>query len=192
MAEQHLSHWLKKIIDDPEAVEMVENSEERIVRAYKEMLSGYDVDPSKILSITKRIKDYDGLVVQRDINYYSICGHHFVPFFGTVSIAYEPGEIIIGLGKLKRLVDVYARRLQIQEDIAKDIAQELMDSGRAKGVFVLCKGTHLCVCARGPKDDTTETITTYACGSLKDAEKQRIIIALINNDINPREENASP
>jgi|TARA_Y100000310_G_C20632248_1_gene789256 GTP cyclohydrolase I len=186
-----LVNWINKIIDDKEGLESIEESEERIIKAYKELLSGYNVDPSKILSITKKVKNHEGVIAQTDINFYSICPHHFIPFFGNVSLAYEPGEIIIGLGKLKRLVDAYSRRLIIQEDIVKKIAEELMSSGKAKGAFVMSKAKHLCICSRGPNDDTTETITTYALGTLTDVNKQKKTLLLFEDEKNKRKKDSS-
>lgn len=186
-----LVDWLKKVIKDKEGLDSIGESEKRITKAYNELLSGYETNPSKILSITKNVKDYKGIVAQTNINFYSICPHHFIPFFGEVSIAYEPGEIIIGLGKFKRLVDAYSRRLIIQEDIVKNIAEELMASGKAKGAFVMSKATHLCICSRGPSDDTTETITTYALGTLAETNKQRKVLFLFEDEKNKRKKDSS-
>ncbi len=183
--ENKLINWLKKITNNKEALSIAEQSEERIIRTYKELLSGYDSDPSKILKITKHLnEDYKGLVIEKDINFYSICGHHFIPFFGKMDIVYEPGEIIVGIGKLKRLADVYARRLQIQEDLVKQVAEELMSSGKAKGVYVFSRAKHLCVCGRGPNDDNAETIATYSCGSLEGIEQENRILNLFKHNKN--------
>jgi len=148
--------------DEPEA-------EERIRRAYQELLSGYTVDPATILKVTRPIRKgevYTGTVTIRDINYFSICAHHFLPFYGKISITYQPGEYIIGLGKFPRLVQAYARRFQIQEDLVKEIAEEIMNSAKAKGVRVKSTGRHLCMCSRGPSDHTAETDTEFALGTL--------------------------
>ena len=102
----------------------------------------------------------------RDINYYSLCAHHFLPFFGKVSIEYAPGKKIIGLGKFPRLVQAFSKRFQIQEDLVKDIAEEVMRSGDAAGVLVTATGRHLCMCSRGPNDSDATTNTTYALGTL--------------------------
>ena len=174
-----LSDWIEKVIRSPEAVAAIRGTEEKIVRAYQELLSGYENDPSQILNVIREVDGDAGLVIQQDINFYSMCYHHFLPFFGKVDLVYEPGKLITGLGKLRRLVDVYAKRFQIQEELGKQIAEELMSSGKAKGSFVRCTATHLCVCARGANDDTTRTVTTYACGSLAEPEQQRQIFTLL-------------
>lgn len=165
-----LTDWLKKVTTDPRALAWLEDEEceDRIVRAYKELLSGYNEDPSKILKTTRPVDDiHHGSVTIGDINYYSMCAHHFLPFFGKVSITYLPGKKIIGLGKFPRLVGIYSKRFQIQEDLVKDIAEEIMNSGEARGVSVVSTGRHMCMCSRGPSDDTVITTTTYALGTLK-------------------------
>ena len=159
--------WLKKVTQDPRALEWFDEPEceQRIVKAYRELLSGYDIDPAKLLKETRPVKgEHSGVVTVRDINYYSICAHHFLPFFGKVNISYVPGAKIIGLGKFPRLVQAYSRRFQIQEDLVKEIAEEIMGSGQAKGVHVTSTGRHMCMCSRGPSDDTVSTDTSYSLG----------------------------
>jgi GTP cyclohydrolase I len=107
-----------------------------------------------------------GLVEVKDIGFYSICAHHFLPFFGDVDLAYEPGDRILGLGKLPRLVDAYARRFQIQEDLVRQVAHTMMEHGHARGVRVRARGRHLCMCSRGPSSPASITHTEYALGSL--------------------------
>jgi GTP cyclohydrolase IA len=146
-----------------------EEAEARIRNAYKELLAGYSIDVSAILKTTRKIGEnevYSGRVTVRDINYFSICAHHFLPFFGKINITYEPGEKIIGLGKFPRLVGAYSRRFQIQEDLVREIAEEIMSTGKAKGVRVESTGRHMCMCSRGPADHTAETDTEYCLGTL--------------------------
>lgn len=168
----YIKDWLSaNVTRDTRALEWFDEpeAEERIRKAYRELLAGYEVDPAKILKTTRPIapgEKYTGTVTVRDINYYSLCAHHFLPFYGKISITYEPGEIIIGLGKFPRLVQAYARRFQIQEDLVKEIAEEIMRSGKAKGVRVKSTGRHLCMCSRGPSDPTAETDTEFALGTL--------------------------
>jgi GTP cyclohydrolase I len=167
-----LSDWLKKVTTSEKAIASVRGDvcEARIVRAYRELLSGYDQDPSTILKTTHAVEDlHQGAVTVRDISFYSLCSHHFLPFFGKITITYAPGDRIVGLGKFPRLVDAYARRFQIQEDLVREIAEEIMRSGGARGVRVEATARHLCMCSRGPSDDTVETVTTYGLGTL--AEK---------------------
>ena len=164
--------WLSaNVTNDSRALEWFDEAEAepRIRKAYQEILSGYKIDPSTLLKTTREIgKDekFTGTVTVRDINYFSMCAHHFLPFFGKVDIQYEPGGIIIGVGKFPRLVQAYSRRFQIQEDMVKQIAEEIMTSGKAKGVRVKSTGRHMCMCSRGPSDHTAETDTEFAMGTL--------------------------
>jgi GTP cyclohydrolase I len=165
----NISDWLsQKVTKDPRALEWFNEPEcePRIIKAYKELLSGYTIDTSKILKTTRKVEkgEKPGWVTIRDMNYYSICAHHFLPFFGKISVSYLPGEKILGLGKFPRLVQAYSRRFQIQEDLVKEIAEEVMASGSARGVKVTSEGRHLCMCSRGPSDHTVSTLTEYALG----------------------------
>lgn len=166
-----LVDWIaKRVTSDPRALAWFEEagSDDRIARAFGELLAGYDIDPSTILKTTRRLgaDESPGLVEVKAISFHSLCAHHFLPFFGEVDLCYEPGEIILGLGKLPRLVDAYARRFQIQEDLVREVAFEMMQSGRARGVRVRSRARHLCMCSRGPSNQTAETYTEFALGSL--------------------------
>ncbi|MBK7978085.1 MAG: GTP cyclohydrolase I [Deltaproteobacteria bacterium] len=174
-----LTDWLEKnVTQDPRALEWfgrgaqrddarAEHCEARIVRAYRELLSGYSIDPATILKTTRRVapEETPGVVTVVGISFTSICAHHFLPFFGKVKVSYLPGDRILGLGKLPRLVQAYARRFQIQEDLVKEIAEELMRSGGARAARASCKARHLCICARGPSDPTSYTRTEYQAGT---------------------------
>jgi GTP cyclohydrolase I len=169
-----LVEWLaKQVTDDPRALRWFEEkgSDDRIARAYRELLAGYEVDTGAILKTTRMLRpdEQPGLVSVRDIGYHSICAHHFLPFFGSVDLTYEPGDRILGLGKLPRLVDAYARRFQIQEDLVRDVAYAMMEHGRARGVRVRASGRHLCMCSRGPASPSSVTHTEYALGSLAES-----------------------
>jgi len=168
-----LTDWLTKhITDDPRALRWFDapEAEERIARCYKELLSGYEIDPSAILKTTRMLgaDETPGTVEVKDIAFYSLCAHHFLPFFGHMSICYVPGDRILGLGKLPRLVDAYARRFQIQEDLVRDVAQEMMESGHARGVLVKSEAQHLCMVSRGPRNSTSATHAEIALGCLSD------------------------
>ena len=167
-----LKDWLStKVTNNPLALKWFESTEAepRIVKAYQELLSGYEIDTSHLLKTTRQIEPtekFSGTVTVREINFFSMCAHHFLPFFGTVDIAYSPGKIIIGLGKFPRLVQAFARRFQIQEDLVKEIAEEIMTSGQAKGVRVKSTARHMCMCSRGPSDHTVLTDAEYHLGIL--------------------------
>ncbi len=163
--------WLQaNVTENPHALGWFDHAgaEDRIARAYRQLLAGYDLDPAAVLKTTRPVTGtHHGHVTVRDINYYSICAHHFLPFFGQAAISYVPGDRILGLGKLPRLVQLYAQRFQIQEDLVKDIAEAMMTHGGARGVLVTANGRHMCMCSRGPADQTAVTDTSYALGSLQ-------------------------
>ena len=168
-----LVDWLRaQVTDDPRALAWFNQggSDDRIARAFKELLSGYEVEPGSILKTTRMLgpDEPPGLVEVSDIAFHSICAHHFLPFFGHVDLAYEPGDRILGLGKLPRLVDAYARRFQIQEDLVREVAHAMMEFGHARGVRVRALGRHLCMCSRGPSSQTSITHTEYALGTMAD------------------------
>ena len=158
---------LFSFIDNKEVRDKLQLSEPRIRRAFNELFSGYGLKAEDVLNETIRVEEYNGIVCLKDINFYTYCEHHFAPFFGTADVYYQPNKIITGIGKIVRLVhDVHARRLQIQEIMTKDIAEDIMRVLDAKGAFVHTKARHMCICSRGPKDDTAITEVTYGCGTL--------------------------
>ncbi|MFM9550978.1 MULTISPECIES: GTP cyclohydrolase I [Streptomyces] len=163
-----IAQWLEEnVTTDKRALDWYqeEECEPRIVRAYRELLSGYDIDTSKILKTTVEVDgEHAGVVRVHDINYFSICAHHFLPFFGKIAISYVPGDRILGLGKFPRLVQAYSKRFQIQEHLVKDIAEEIMSSGGARAARVVSNGRHMCMCSRGPSDQTVITDTSYVTG----------------------------
>ncbi|MGB5809691.1 MAG: GTP cyclohydrolase I [Polyangiales bacterium] len=169
-----LTDWLAEhVTNDPRALRWFDapDAEGRIARCYQELLSGYETDPATILKTTRMVSEDEspGRVEVQGIAFYSICAHHFLPFFGQISIGYVPGDRILGLGKLPRLVDAYARRFQIQEDLVRDIAREMMTSGHAKGVLVKSEAQHLCMVSRGPKSPASVTHAEFALGCLSDS-----------------------
>jgi GTP cyclohydrolase I len=166
-----LVEWLaKQVTDDPRALRWFEErgSDERIAAAFRELLAGYEVEPGAVLKTTRMLRpdERPGLVEVKDIVFHSLCAHHFLPFFGHVDLAYVPGDRILGLGKLPRLVDAYARRFQIQEDLVREVAHAMMEHGRARGVRVSSRAQHLCMCSRGPSKASAITHTGFALGCL--------------------------
>jgi GTP cyclohydrolase I len=132
------------------------------------MFSGYNLNAEDVLNDVVHVSNYRGIVEVRNINFYSVCEHHFAPFFGTADVYYQPYEIVTGIGKIVRLVhDVHARRLQIQEVMTQMIAEDMMRVLKCKGVFVKTIAKHLCICSRGPKDNNSDTTVTYGLGTLE-------------------------
>lgn len=161
-------HTLFNFIDNKEVREKLIQSEHRIIRSFNELFAGYALKAEDILNEVVRVNEYHGIVEVKDISFYSYCEHHFTPFYGKASVFYKPNKIITGLGKIIRLVkDVHARRLQIQELMTRDIAEDIMRVLNAKGAFVVTTAKHLCICSRGPSDDNSETTVTYGCGVLE-------------------------
>jgi GTP cyclohydrolase I len=166
-----IADWVaESVTNDPRALQWFKEPEceERIRKAYRQLLAGYQIEPGQLLKTTRPVGPHErvSLVEVKGIHFYSICAHHFLPFFGTMSVKYLPGTKIIGLGKLPRLVDAYSRRFQIQEDLVKEIAHELMRSGGARGAEVRSEGRHMCMCSRGPSDPGAITETVYTVGTL--------------------------
>ena len=146
---------------------------ERIAEMYNEIFSGYDSDSQ--LSI--QFSEDSDVVIAKDIQFYSMCEHHILPFFGKIHIAYSPNGRVFGISKLVRLVEKYSRRLQIQERLTKNIADELHSQG-VKGVIVMAEAEHLCMKMRGVKNDSKMISITYR-GIYQDSKEKENIISLI-------------
>src|SRR5918997_5398802 len=166
--------------DDPER-EGLHDTPKRVVKAYKELYSGYKEDPAEVLNkIFAEVEGYDDIVLVRDIPFYSHCEHHMVPFFGMAHIAYYPTKGVVGLSKLARLVEVFARRLQTQETMTAQIAEALDEALRPRGVAVMLEAEHMCMSLRGVQKAGSSTITSQFTGLFKDepAEQVRFLTLL--------------
>jgi len=170
--EENNIEMLFSFIENEHVREKLKGSQHRITKSFNQLFAGYSLKADDILNDVIHVENYTGIIEVKKINFYSYCEHHFAPFFGQASVYYEPNVIITGLGKIARLVkDVHGRRLQIQEIMTKDIAEDIMRVLGAKGAFVETTAKHMCMCSRGPSDDTTETTVTYGCGSLIDMKR---------------------
>ncbi len=170
-----MAGWLRQnVTQDARALAWFEGAEcePRIRRAYRDLLAGYETDPSTILKTTRTLTEDEprGVVEVTDITFFSICAHHFLPFFGHADVAYLPGTKILGLGKIPRVVDAFSRRFMIQEDLTVQIAQTFMESGGARGARVITEARHLCMCGRGPSQPAATTRVEVGLGALEDAE----------------------
>lgn len=150
---------------------------ERVARMYEELCAGMTQDPKEILSCTFSC-DNDDIVIEKDITFYSTCEHHIMPFYGKVHIAYIPNGKVVGISKLARTVEVYARRLQIQEQMTNQIADAISEYLNAKGVLVMVEAEHMCMSARGIKKPGSKTISFAAKGALEDKQLRSEIISL--------------
>lgn len=138
----------------------------RVVKAFEKVFSGYSKNPKQILTVFDD-KHYDEMIVVRDIEFYSTCAHHMLPFFGKAHIGYIPNGKIIGLSKLPRLVEIYSRRLQVQERLTVEIAEALKELINPKGVGVVLEARHLCMMARGVEKQGSEVVTSAMLGLFK-------------------------
>lgn len=181
-----LLEWIKEIlIDTPEAIagfaDSLSDNPGRISRAYGELLSGYRMSSEKVLKKIRTVNPVEnhGLVSAVRIPFLSFCAHHFLPFFGTIDIAYEPGTFIVGIGKLPRLVDCHAKRFQLQELLVRDICDDLMAHAKAKGAYVRASAQHMCVCYRGPSTAGVHNRTAYAIGTCSEPARTHEVLALL-------------
>lgn len=159
--------------DDP-GREGLLDTPRRVVKSYKEFFAGYESDPRTILSRTfKEVEGYDEIVMLRDIEFESHCEHHMVPFTGKAHVAYMPENKVIGISKLARLVDVYAKRLQIQEKMTAQIANDLNDILQPKGVAVVIEATHQCMTSRGVHKRDAVMQTSHMLGRFRSDARSR-------------------
>jgi GTP cyclohydrolase I len=146
----------------------------RVERALKFLTSGYTADIDAILNDALFTVDYSEMVIVKDIDFYSLCEHHLLPFFGKCHVAYIPRRHVLGLSKIPRLVDVFARRLQIQERMTNQIAQTLLDKIDPLGVAVVCDATHLCMSMRGVEKQNSFAVTSAMLGIFRDNARTRM------------------
>lgn len=153
--------------------EGLRDTPERIAKMYEEIFSGYDIDSE----LSVQFSEDSDVVIAKNIQFYSMCEHHILPFFGTIQIAYSPNGRVFGISKLVRLVEKFSKRLQIQERFTKEIADELYSQG-VKGVAVIAEAEHLCMRMRGVRNNATMTTAAFR-GIYEKKEERENIIALI-------------
>ena len=167
-AEQAFVKIIKYIGEDPTREGLL-STPKRLVKAFKEYFKGYNEDPEKILAKTfGDVEGYDDMVIQKNISLQSHCEHHMAPIIGVAHVAYIPGERVVGLSKLARVVEVFSKRLQTQERLTMQIAKTLMKALDAKGVAVSIDATHQCMTMRGIKKEQASTVTNYYLGKFKE------------------------
>jgi GTP cyclohydrolase I len=154
---------------------------ERVARMWEEITAGYRVDPEKLINKALFDVDYDEMVLVKDIQFYSLCEHHLLPFFGRAHVAYIPHGKVIGLSKIPRIVEMFARRLQVQERMTSEIAHFLQEALDASGVAVIVEGSHMCAMMRGVKKPETNMTTSVYLGQFKtDRELRKEFIDQVN------------
>jgi GTP cyclohydrolase I len=164
--ERAVKRILKAVGEDPER-DGLKRSPERIARMYTELLSGYHMDPVMLVNDALFEVKYDEMVIVRDIEFYSLCEHHLLPFLGRVHVAYIPNGKVLGLSKIPRIVDLYARRLQVQERMTRQIADFISDVLHPQGVAVVVEALHLCMSMRGVQKHNARLTTSAMHGAFR-------------------------
>lgn len=172
---------LEKLGEDP-GRQGLRRTPERVDQALKFLTSGYRTDVQKVLNGALYEVKYDEMVVVRDIEFFSMCEHHLLPFFGKIHVAYIPRSRVIGLSKIPRIVDMFARRLQIQERLTQEVAQTIEEVIDPIGVGVICEARHFCMMMRGVEKQHSGAMTSAMLGAFRDRKKTRDeFLALVNH-----------
>ncbi len=163
---------LEAVGEDPQR-EGLKRTPDRVARAYAELLSGYRVNPVKLINDAIFTVDYDDMVIVRDVEFYSLCEHHMLPFIGRAHVAYISSGKVIGLSKIPRIIDMFARRLQVQERMTHQIAGFIQEVLEPKGVAVVLEGVHMCSMMRGVKKHDSSMTTSAMLGCFRDDPRSR-------------------
>ncbi len=158
--------------EDPER-EGLRSTPDRVSRLYQELLAGYSTDPVAVVNGALFEAEYDEMIVVRDIEFSSLCEHHLLPFIGHAHVAYVPNEQIIGLSKIPRIVDMFARRLQVQERLTRQVADFMAEVVQPQGVGVVIEALHMCASIRGVKKSQARMVTSAMTGAFKNNPKTR-------------------
>jgi GTP cyclohydrolase I len=179
--EASVYNILENIGEEPQR-EGLMKTPQRVARMFDELTAGYHIDPEKMINGAVFDVDYDEMVVVKDIDFYSLCEHHLLPFYGRAHVGYIPNGKVIGLSKIPRIVDMFARRLQIQEQMTSQIANFLQSTLQPQGVAVVVEGMHMCSMMRGVKKTNAKMKTSKMLGAFRDNDKTRSeFIAHINS-----------
>ena len=163
---------LVRLGEDPQR-EGLQRTPERMAQALEFLTKGYQEDPQEILQGALFTEEYDEMVIVKDVEMFSLCEHHLLPFFGKVHVAYIPNGKVIGLSKIPRLIDVFARRLQVQERLTMQIAESIQQAIAPEGVGVVIEARHLCMMMRGVEKQNSYTITSSMRGAFRDSPTTR-------------------
>jgi GTP cyclohydrolase I len=170
--QQTVASLLHELDPDPTR-EGLRDTPRRVEQAFRHYTSGYAQDPKKVIGDALFSAETDEMVVVKDIEIYSLCEHHLAPFFGKAHVAYIPGTKIVGLSKIARVVDIYARRLQVQERLTMQVAQALDEVLKPRGVGVVIEAHHLCMMMRGVEKQNSSTVTSCQLGLFRKDERTR-------------------
>ena len=167
-----IEQLLKELGEDVNR-EGLDRTPDRVEKALRYLTSGYGQDVHAVLNDALFVEDYDEMVVVKDIDFFSLCEHHLLPFIGKCHVAYMPKRKIVGLSKIPRLVEMYSRRLQVQEWLTKQIANTLNDVLQPRGVAVVMEGIHLCMLMRGVEKQNSKAVTSAMLGAFRDRPETR-------------------
>lgn len=171
--KEHYSKVLELIGEDPSREGLIKTPE-RVAKAMQFLTQGYEMNATEILQSAMFSEDYSQMVLVKEIEFYSLCEHHLLPFFGKAHIAYIPDGNIVGLSKLPRVVDAFSRRLQVQERLTNEIRDCIQDTLKPKGVAVVMEARHLCMQMRGVEKQSSLTTTSAFSGAFLESEKTRL------------------
>ncbi len=170
--EDHVRAILRTIGEDPDREGLIKTPE-RVARALEFLTKGYKEDPSVILNSALFSEEYSEMIVLKDLDFFTLCEHHMLPFFGKAHVAYIPSNKILGLSKLARLFEVFARRLQVQERLTTQVAHSLMEAIDPQGVGVVVEAEHLCMRMRGVEKQNSVVVTSCMLGAFRDRQETR-------------------
>jgi GTP cyclohydrolase I len=170
--EEQIRQILRALGENPDR-EGLQKTPQRVAQALSFLTRGYDMDPEKVINDALFTENYEEMIVQKDIDFYSLCEHHLLPFFGKAHVAYIPHHKIVGISKLARLVDIFARRLQVQERLTNQIATTVMERLDALGVAVVIEAEHLCMRMRGVEKQNSYVITSSLLGAFRTRTETR-------------------
>lgn len=170
--EEAVRQILYHVGEDPER-QGLEKTPTRIAKMYDEILAGYKTDPVALVNGALFDVEYDEMILVKDIEFFSMCEHHMLPFFGKAHVAYIPQKKIIGLSKIPRIVEMFARRLQVQERMTRQIADLIDEILEPRGVAVVVEGAHMCSMMRGVKKEQAQMVTSAMLGLFRDKQKTR-------------------
>jgi GTP cyclohydrolase I len=170
--QEAIRAMLRDLGEDPMREGLLDTPK-RVEKAYRFLTSGYQANIDQVLNNALFTVDYSEMVIVKDIDFYSLCEHHLLPFFGKCHVAYIPNGKVVGLSKIPRLVDIYARRLQVQERLTNQIASTLLDKVKPLGVAVVTEATHLCMSMRGVQKQNSVAVSSAMLGAFREDARTR-------------------
>ena len=175
----HYKEILNLLGEDPNREGLVKTPE-RVAKAMLTLTRGYDMDPVAVLNSAKFLEDYKQMVIVRDIEFFSLCEHHMLPFYGKAHVAYIPNGYICGLSKIPRVVDIFSHRLQVQERLTLQIMEAIKEALNPLGVMVVIEAEHMCMQMRGVEKQHSLTTTSSFCGAFEQAKTREEFLQLIS------------